>query len=87
MSAQVAFEHAGTVSKLIQVVLSSYERLSAMPSFIAYAAYCGCAIQIPFMWCLNESVRDTVRRNVQANVKMIHTMADSWKFAGILVCI
>lgn len=42
LSAQTAYEHACEVSALLQKVLDGYPRLSAMPSFIAYAAYCGC---------------------------------------------
>ena len=41
-SAQVAYDHACEVSKLIECILNGYERLGAMPSFVAYAAYCGC---------------------------------------------
>ncbi|KAF7561041.1 hypothetical protein G7046_g3107 [Stylonectria norvegica] len=52
-SAQTAFEHACTVSTLLDAILSGYPRLSAMPSFVAFVAYSGCAVQIPFMGCSN----------------------------------
>jgi hypothetical protein len=55
-----------------------------MPSFIAYAAYCGCAIQIPFLWCSNQEVRRHAIANVGANIKMIETMATYWKIAALL---
>ena len=42
LSAQIAYEHACEVSLLIGKVLDCYARLSAMPSFVSYAAYCGC---------------------------------------------
>lgn len=42
LSAQTAYEHACEVSALLRRVLDNFPRLSAMPSFIAYAAYCGC---------------------------------------------
>lgn len=84
-SAQVAFEQACAVSTLIDAVLSTYTRLSAMHTFVAYAAYSGCAIQIPFMWCSNSAVKDRANANVKANVKMIQTMAPYWKFAALLV--
>ena len=42
VSAQTAYDHACEVSKLIECVFNGYERLSAIPSFVAYAAYCGC---------------------------------------------
>lgn len=85
LSAQVAFEHAGAASTLMDVVLSSFSKLSAMPGFVAYAAYCGCAIQIPFMWCIDPAVKERAKANVRANVKMIHTMANYWKFSALLV--
>lgn len=85
LSAQTAFEHACAASALIDAVLSTYVKLSAMPGFVAYAAYCGCAIQIPFMWCLNASVKERARANVRANVRMIHIMAGYWKVAALLV--
>ncbi|KAH8681957.1 hypothetical protein BX600DRAFT_544414 [Xylariales sp. PMI_506] len=84
LSAQVAYEHACEVSAIIEAVLTKYPRLSAMPSFVCYAAYSGCAIQIPFMWCLNPKVRERARANVRANVTMIHAMADYWKLAELL---
>lgn len=85
LSAQTAFEHASTASALIQAVHSNFSRLSAIPGFVAYAAYCGCAIQIPFMWCLNPIVKERARANVRANIKMIHTMAIYWKVSALLV--
>lgn len=84
-SAQIAFEHALEISQLIKATLSAYPRLSAIPSFVAYAAYCGCAIQIPFMWCMNPKIRDQAHGNVKANLRLISEMADYWKFAQLLV--
>lgn len=85
LSAQIAFDNARVASQLIDAVLSNYPRLGAMPSFIAYAAYCGCAIQIPFMWCTDPTVRQSAYANVKANVRMIHALAKYWKFAALLV--
>lgn len=84
-SAQVTYEHACTASALIDTVLSTYTRLSAMHTFVAYAAYSGCAIQIPFMWCLNSEVRERAIANVRANTKMIRAIGQYWKFAALLV--
>ena len=84
LSAQVAYDHACEVSRLIQVVLSDYGRLSAITSFIAYAAYCGCAIQIPFMTALDGGVRARSQANVKSNVRMIEIMSEYWKIAGLL---
>lgn len=87
LSAQVAFDHARAVSSLIDAVLSNFPRLGALPSFLAYAAYCGCAIQIPFMWCTNPAVKARAHTNVNANIRLIHAMAEYWKIAALLVSI
>jgi hypothetical protein len=70
---------------LIKAVLSTYIRTSAIPTFVAYAAYSGCAVQIPFMWCSNAAVRERINANVRANIKMIQNVAAYWKFAALLV--
>ncbi|KAK3650409.1 hypothetical protein LTR56_006388 [Elasticomyces elasticus] len=84
LSAQIAFEHANAVSALITATLSSPQRLSAMPTFVAYAAYGGCAIQIPFIWSSNAVVRHQAQANVRSNIRMICAMAEYWKFAALL---
>lgn len=84
-SAQVAYEHACTVSALIRAALASTAKISAMPTFVAYAAYGGCAILMPFMWCSNLGLRYQAQANVRTNIRMIHGMAEYWKFAALLV--
>ncbi|OQU96863.1 Fungal specific transcription factor domain-containing protein isoform 3 [Cladophialophora immunda] len=84
MSAQVAYDNACAASVLIDAVLSSFRRLSAIPSFVAYAAYCGAAIQIPFMWSTEPTVKQRAYEHVRANTKMIRTLAKYWKFAALL---
>ncbi|KAK6371287.1 hypothetical protein LTS17_009018 [Exophiala oligosperma] len=84
LSAQIAYEHACAASELIRAVLSDYDRVCAMPSFVAYAAYCGCAIQIPFMWSPNSVVKDRAHINVKANMEMIRLAAEDWKFSAVL---
>jgi hypothetical protein len=68
VSAQVAYDHACEVSNLIESVLNGYERLSAIPSFVTYAAYCGCK-SLTYNWpsCLNVEV--TVYNGVQAQYR------------------
>ena len=85
-SAQIAYEHACRTSELLDGVLSTFDdKLGAMPSFICYGAYCGCAIQIPFIWSSKRLVRERVHANVKANMKMINIMSAYWKFAALLV--
>ena len=86
-SAQVAYEHACSISALIDAVLSHYPRLAAMPAFVSYAAYCGCAIQIPFIWSADAVVSQRAQLNVKANITMIRAMARYWRFADLLVSI
>ena len=85
LSAQIALEHAREASALFEAVLTHLPRLSAIPSFVAYAAYCGCAIQIPFMWCSEPAVRERAHANVRINVRIIHILAKYWKFTSLLV--
>ena len=84
-SAQIAFENACAASVLIRRTLSDFPKLSAIPSFVGYAAYCGIAIQIPFLWCSEPMIREKAHTNVKANVKMINTLSKYWKFSAILV--
>ncbi|KAI0814108.1 hypothetical protein GGR55DRAFT_634031 [Xylaria sp. FL0064] len=84
LSAQIAFEHAGTMSSLIAAVLETTSRTSAVPMFLGYTAYCGCAIQMPFMWCSNPTIRERIHVNVSANTKLLQLMSVDWKFASIL---
>ena len=84
-SAQIAYEHACSVSELINAVLAHSSNLTNMPTFVAYSAYCGCAIQIPFMWSADATVRQRAHVNVRANIKIIKAMAPYWKFADLLV--
>jgi hypothetical protein len=85
LSAQVAYEHAYATSDLLKAVMA-INGLSVAPSFTCYAAYCGCAIQIPFMWSSNISVRERASTNVRANMEIIKHMSPYWKYAALLVC-
>ncbi|KAF5686683.1 hypothetical protein FDENT_5686 [Fusarium denticulatum] len=84
LSAQVAFDHAVAISSLISAILNTGHPLSSMPIFAAYAAYSSCAIQIPFLWCSEPSVKERAQSNIDNNVKMIQGMASYWKLASLL---
>lgn len=60
--------------------------LCAMPCFIAYSAYCSSAIQIPFMWSSNPTVRERAHANIRANIEWIDAMAEYWTLVSLLVC-
>ena len=85
ISAQKAYEHACVVSSLFDATLATFDRVSAIPSFVGYAAYCGCAIQIPFMWAAEPGVRQRACDGVKANLRIIHILSKYWKFTSILV--
>ncbi|EXJ69398.1 uncharacterized protein A1O5_07434 [Cladophialophora psammophila CBS 110553] len=84
ISAQVAYEHASAASELFSTIFDYLPDPNAMPSFVAYNAYCGCAIQVPFMSSPNPAVRERAIRNVEANRRVIHLVAQSWKYADLL---
>lgn len=86
LSAQVAFEHANTVSSLIGSVLAHSHDVSLIHSFVGYAAYSACVIQIPFMWCSQQDIRERARRYVVDNLKMIRHLGRFWKYIALLVC-
>ncbi|KAL2061377.1 hypothetical protein VTL71DRAFT_7650, partial [Oculimacula yallundae] len=84
LSAQIAYDNACTLSELFRSILEQLPDTSDLASFVGYAAYCGCAIQIPFMGCSNIAVRERATTNVQANLQIIHSIGVNWKFVLIL---
>ncbi|OAA56300.1 Transcription factor [Niveomyces insectorum RCEF 264] len=84
VSAQLAFEHAQAISRLIQAVPHYKIDPDQIPSFVSYAAYSACAVQIPFFWCLNQDVQARVRSNVLANLRIIQHMGKHWKYIALL---
>lgn len=85
VSAQIAFEHASQASALFEAVLKHYPMLNTIPSFVGYAAYCACAIHIPFLWCAKSAVRKMALSNVRTNIRMINMLSRYWKFTSLLV--
>ncbi|OAA68003.1 Zn(2)-C6 fungal-type DNA-binding domain protein [Niveomyces insectorum RCEF 264] len=84
LSAQTAFEHANSVSALLQEALDLYWDAARMPSFIGYAAYCACAIQTPFLWCQQPDVKHRAARNILANLKTLQVLGQHWAFVKLL---
>lgn len=85
ISAQIAYEHANSISRLVQRILDGAHELSRTSSFVGYACYSSCAIQIPFLRCANASVRERAQLNVVSNFKMMNYVARFWKFTALLV--
>lgn len=84
-SAQRTYEHAGIISDLVFATLTAYPKLAMTHSFLAYAAYSGCAVQIPFMWSSNPMIKQRATTNVGNNMRMVQSMASYWKFASLVV--
>ena len=91
VSAQVAYEHATAVSELLNLVLANQRRLSTIPSFVSYAAYCGTAIQIPFMTSTDPIVRERAQNNFRVNRKVHRrnggVLEDRGTFGRYTVCL
>lgn len=85
VSAQIALEHANAASALFDAALRHQWDHSRITSFVGYAAYCACAIQIPFMWCSNPIIREKANANVLIDLKMIQLLAKNWKLVAYLV--
>ena len=85
ISAQLSFEHANMISQLLKAVPKYSIDPDRLPSFVGYAAYTACAVQIPFFWCMNQDVQDLVRSNFLANLRIIQQMGKYWKLITLLV--
>lgn len=85
LSAQVAYENACAISRLLDMVLAGEAETSGFPSFTGYAAYCSYAVQLPFTWCSDIAVRDAARHNTATNLRMIRGLGRHWKAIAILV--
>lgn len=68
LSAQIAFAHACAASALFEAILADSNESRAIPSFIAYAAYCGCAIQFLLCGALNPQLG---RKHMQTSRRIL----------------
>ncbi|KAF2102508.1 hypothetical protein NA57DRAFT_52077 [Rhizodiscina lignyota] len=84
VSAQLAYEHSDAISTLLKAVLRHSFEMDRIPSFVGYAAYCACAVQMPFFWCTNQGVQDRVRSNVLANLRIIQQIGKYWRYVALL---
>ena len=85
VSAQVALEHANAASALCDAALNRQWDASRISSFVGYSAYCACAIQMPFMWCSDQVVRERAHANVLVDLRMIQLLGKYWKLVAYLV--
>ncbi|KAJ5368279.1 uncharacterized protein N7496_008039 [Penicillium cataractarum] len=84
ISAQIAFQHACSISELANRILSPAYELSRTPSFVGYACYCACAVQIPFLTSSNSSLKEKMRQNIVTNLKLLREVGKYWRFISLL---
>jgi hypothetical protein len=82
LSARTAFEHANSISS---IMASTPFPPSRIPGLAGYAAYAACAIQIPFLRCLDPEIKRQMHTNVSANLNVLQGVGVHWKFIEILV--
>lgn len=85
LSAQLAYENAYATSRLLKMVLDHSPDTSDFSSFLGYAAYCSFAVQVPFKWCLDTSVRESAETNTTINLRVIQRLSRYWRFVSLLV--
>ncbi|OKP14844.1 hypothetical protein PENSUB_5908 [Penicillium subrubescens] len=84
LSAQTAFEHANSMSALLDAALELDLDCRRLPSFIGYAAYSSCAILTPFLWCSQPNVRQRAVSSILANLKTLQILGRYWAFLEVL---
>lgn len=85
LSAQTALHHANAISSLLGAAREAQCEPDMMPSFIGYAAYCACAAQIPFLWCVKLEIKQNAHANLLINLGVIRGIGKYWKFIELLV--
>ncbi|KND93906.1 putative transcriptional regulatory protein, partial [Tolypocladium ophioglossoides CBS 100239] len=84
-SAQTALFHARQISSIfVRSNCWSLSQSSGSVGFVGCAAYCSCAIQLPFLWCRKSSVRESAHANIKANLEAIRAISKHWKLVAAL---
>jgi hypothetical protein len=58
---------------------------SRFPGLIAYAAYAACAIQVPFLRCLDPIIKQLAHAHILTNLNVLQVAGLHWKFIELLV--
>jgi hypothetical protein len=82
ISAQTALMHARSISSLLE---TNHPAISQAPAFVGYAAYCSSAIQIPFLWCRKEGVRQRTLDDIRKNMTVMQAISKRWRLVSRLV--
>jgi hypothetical protein len=85
ISAQIAYDSSCAITQLLDLASVRGEDVSDYPSFIGFAAYCSFAVQAPFKWCLDPTVRERAERMGTANMNVVSKMARYWRSIALLV--
>jgi len=85
LSAQSALQHANAISSLLGAAREVQLEPARMPSFIGYAAYCACTVQIPFLWCSKPEIKRRAHANLLTNLGAIQGIGKQWKLIELLV--
>ncbi|KAH8880880.1 hypothetical protein GQ53DRAFT_889362 [Thozetella sp. PMI_491] len=85
ISAQTALEHARHVSAVFRDYLSPSGCTKQASGFVGYAAYCSCAIQLPFLGCTKPEVSLAARANIKLNYEIMGIIGHQWKIIKVLV--
>lgn len=80
VSAQTALHHAREISSLF-LKTQAWNSTQA-PGFVGYAAYCSCAIQLPFVWCQKQDVSERSLANIKTNSRVMGTIGNYWKLVA-----
>uniref|UniRef100_A0A8H7N2M0 Zn(2)-C6 fungal-type domain-containing protein n=1 Tax=Bionectria ochroleuca TaxID=29856 RepID=A0A8H7N2M0_BIOOC len=81
ISAQTALMHARSISSLLE---TNHPAISQAPAFVGYAAYCSSAIQIPFLWCRKEGVRQRTLDDIRKNMTVMQAISKRWRLVSRL---
>ncbi|KEF58410.1 uncharacterized protein A1O9_06336 [Exophiala aquamarina CBS 119918] len=83
-SAQVAYHNACLLSELLGMYLEYSTDMAGISSYIGFAAYCSFAIQVPFIKCLNPTVKERAKRNTAINLRVIRGLSEYWRFMTLV---
>jgi hypothetical protein len=85
LSAQVAFDNANAIASHFEAAQNAGCSPSRMAGLAGYAAYCACAVQIPFLWSTMLDMKQRMRKNLSTNLGVLRGIGEHWKFIELLV--
>ncbi|KAF2163128.1 hypothetical protein M409DRAFT_57795 [Zasmidium cellare ATCC 36951] len=85
VSAQVALNHATSICDLAWLIMSSKKKMiRSLPNMVAYALYCGCIIQLPFLHCTDAGVQADAHARVEATLGLLEELGAFWRGPTIM---